>query len=53
MLDQVPGTDRGGAAAVYDALTASLRTTVWIVLLAGAVLAVVGVVGRVMTSRRA
>ncbi len=53
VLDQVPGTDRGGAAAVYDALTASLRTTVWIVLLAGAVLAVVGVVGRVVTGRRA
>ncbi|MDF6020097.1 hypothetical protein [Streptomyces sp. JH34] len=52
VLDQVPGTDRGAAAAVYDALTASLRTTVWIVLLVGAVLAVGGVVGRVLTGRR-
>ncbi|MFJ6853808.1 hypothetical protein ACIQM3_25320 [Streptomyces sp. NPDC091271] len=52
VLDQVPGTDRDGAAAVYDALTASLRTTVWIVLLVGAVLAVVGLVGRVVAARR-
>ncbi|WP_250288635.1 hypothetical protein [Streptomyces atroolivaceus] len=52
VLDQVPGTDRGGAAAVYDALTASLRTTVWIVLLAGAVLVVGGIVGRVVAARR-
>ncbi|WP_205019330.1 hypothetical protein [Streptomyces sp. HB132] len=48
VLDQVPGTDRAGAAAVYDALTASLRTTVWIVLLVGAVLAVGGLVGRAL-----
>ncbi|MEU0137794.1 hypothetical protein ABZ172_27715 [Streptomyces sp. NPDC006296] len=52
VLDQVPGSDRGGAAAVYDALTASLRTTVWIVLLAGAVLVVGGAVGRVLAGRR-
>ncbi|CAM5498510.1 hypothetical protein SATRM34S_03644 [Streptomyces atroolivaceus] len=52
VLDQVPGTDRGGAAAVYDALTASLRTTVWIVLMAGAVLVVGGIVGRVVAARR-
>ncbi|MEU5657558.1 hypothetical protein ABZ802_18315 [Streptomyces sp. NPDC047737] len=52
VLDEVPGTDRGAAAAVYDALTASLRTTVWIVLLVGAVLAVVGLVGRVAAARR-
>ncbi|MFJ4841988.1 hypothetical protein [Streptomyces sp. NPDC088746] len=52
VLDQVPGTDRDGAAAVYDALTASLRTTVWIVLLVGAVLAVGGLVGRVVAARR-
>lgn len=52
VLDEVPGTDRGAAAAVYDALTASLRTTVWIVLLAGAVLAVAGLVGRVTAARR-
>ncbi|MFG2587704.1 hypothetical protein [Streptomyces sp. NPDC048438] len=52
VLDQVPGTDRDGTAAVYDALTASLRTTVWIVLLVGAVLAVGGLVGRVVAARR-
>ncbi|MEV8226054.1 hypothetical protein AB0P41_08245 [Streptomyces sp. NPDC079167] len=52
VLDQVPGTDRDGAAAVYDALTASLRTTVWIVLLVGAVLAVGGLVGRAVAARR-
>ncbi|MFJ8861091.1 hypothetical protein ACIRD8_22015 [Streptomyces sp. NPDC102451] len=51
VLDQVPGTDRDGAAAVYDALTASLRTTVWIVLLVGAVLVVGGVVGRAVAGR--
>ncbi|WP_307126127.1 hypothetical protein [Streptomyces sp. B1I3] len=50
-LDQVPGGDRDGAAAVYDALTASLRTTVWIVLLAGAVLLVGGAVGRFLAMR--
>ncbi|MFE4449562.1 hypothetical protein [Streptomyces sp. NPDC056796] len=52
VLDQVPGTDRNAAAAVYDALTASLRTTAWTVLLVGAVLAVGGVVGRSLAARR-
>ncbi|MEU1486852.1 hypothetical protein [Streptomyces sp. NPDC005752] len=52
VLDQVPGTDREGAAAVYDALTAPLRTTVWVVLLVGAVLAVGGLVGRVLAPGR-
>ncbi|MFJ8920790.1 hypothetical protein ACIREK_15105 [Streptomyces sp. NPDC102415] len=52
VLDEVPGTDRDGAAAVYDALTASLRTTVWIVLLVGAVLVVGGLVGRFVAGRR-
>ncbi|MFH9465941.1 hypothetical protein ACH4LT_01365 [Streptomyces clavifer] len=52
VLDQVPGSDRDGAAAVYDALTASLRTTAWIVLLAGAVLVIGGVAGRNLTARR-
>ncbi|MDX3066355.1 hypothetical protein PV518_29965, partial [Streptomyces sp. ND04-05B] len=52
VLDQVPGSDRDGAAAVYDALTASLRTTAWIVLLAGAVLVIGGVAGRILTARR-
>ncbi|MFE9722208.1 hypothetical protein ACFYQ5_01010 [Streptomyces sp. NPDC005794] len=52
VLDHVPGTDRGGAAAVYAALTASLLTTVWAVLIAGAVLVVGGVAGRVVVARR-
>jgi len=52
VLDEVPGTDRGGAAAVYDALTSSLLTTVWAVLIAGAVLVIGGVAGRVVAARR-
>ncbi len=52
VLDEVPGTDRGAAAAVYDALTASLRTTVWVVLVAGAVLLAVGIAGRIVAARR-
>lgn len=52
VLDEVPGSDRGGAAAVYDALTASLRTTVWIVIVVGAVLVVGGLVGRYVSARR-
>ncbi|MEI7033895.1 hypothetical protein [Streptomyces pratensis] len=38
VLDEVPSSDRDAAAAVVDALTASLRTTVWVVLVVGAVL---------------
>ncbi|MGW8882954.1 hypothetical protein [Streptomyces sp. NPDC055749] len=53
VLDEVPDSDRDGAAAVFDALTASLRTTVWVVLLAGAVLAVGALVTRVLLTRRA
>ena len=53
VLDEVPAADRDGAAAVFDALTDSLRTTVWAVLLAGAVLAVGAVVTRVLLNRRA
>ncbi|MFE6036418.1 hypothetical protein [Streptomyces sp. NPDC056452] len=52
VLDEVPGSDRGGAAAVYDALTASLRTTVWIVIVVGAVLVVGGLAGRYVSGRR-
>ncbi|MGW0789812.1 hypothetical protein ACWD04_16500 [Streptomyces sp. NPDC002911] len=52
VLDQVPGTDRGAAAAVYDALTGSLLTTVWAVLIAGAVAVVGGVAGRAVVARR-
>ncbi|MGW1813437.1 hypothetical protein ACWCQM_07675 [Streptomyces sp. NPDC002125] len=52
VLDRVPDTDRAGAAAVYDALTSSLLTTVWTVLAVGAVLVAGGVVGRVVAARR-
>lgn len=51
-LDEVPGSDRDAAAAVIDALTASLRTTVWVVLVVGAVLLVGAVVARMLLGRR-
>lgn len=51
-LDEVPGNDRDAAAAVIDALTASLRTTVWVVLVVGAVLLLGAVVARVLLRRR-
>ncbi|MEW2066592.1 hypothetical protein [Streptomyces sp. NPDC007346] len=51
-LDEVPGSDRDAAAAVVDALTASLRTTVWVVLVVGAVLLVGAVAARVLLGRR-
>lgn len=54
VLDEVPDNDRDAAAAVVDALTASLRTTVWVVLAVGAVLLVGAVAARVLLrSRRA
>lgn len=52
VLDEVPGSDRDAAAAVVDALTSSLRTTVWAVLAVGAVLLVGAVVARVVLGRR-
>lgn len=52
VLDQVPGTDRDAAASVYDALTASLRTTVWTVLGVGAVMVAGGLAGRIVAARR-
>ncbi|MFJ5735547.1 hypothetical protein [Streptomyces microflavus] len=52
VLDEVPGSDRDAAAAVVDALTASLRTTVWAVLAVGAVLLVGAVVARMVLGRR-
>ncbi|MET8841780.1 hypothetical protein ABZW67_17000 [Streptomyces rubiginosohelvolus] len=51
VLDEVPGSDRDAAAAVVDALTASLRTTVWWVLAVGAVLLVGAVLARVLLRR--
>ncbi|MFF1644907.1 hypothetical protein [Streptomyces sp. NPDC058240] len=35
VLSEVPDSETAGAAAVYDALTGSLRTTAWIVFAAG------------------
>lgn len=52
VLDEVPGSDRDAAAAVVDALTSSLRTTVWAVLAVGAALLVGAVVARVVLGRR-
>ncbi|MEU3703256.1 hypothetical protein AB0E82_13275 [Streptomyces anulatus] len=52
VLDEVPDSDRDAAAAVVDALTASLRTTVWVVLGVGAALLVGAVVARVLLRRR-
>ncbi|MEU2759519.1 MULTISPECIES: hypothetical protein [unclassified Streptomyces] len=51
VLDEVPSSDRDAAAAVVDALTASLRTTVWWVLAVGAVLLVGAVLARVLLRR--
>ncbi|PCG81478.1 hypothetical protein CIB93_35210 [Streptomyces sp. WZ.A104] len=51
VLDEVPGRDRDAAAAVVDALTASLRTTVWVVLVVGAVLLVGAVLARALLRR--
>ncbi|MFF0287575.1 hypothetical protein [Streptomyces sp. NPDC005262] len=47
----VPGSDRDGAAAVYDALTSPLRTAVWIVLAAGLAVALCAVVARMWAAR--
>ncbi|MFF8500436.1 hypothetical protein ACF07L_07230 [Streptomyces anulatus] len=52
VVDEVPDSDRDAAAAVVDALTASLRTTVWAVLAVGAALLVGAVVARVLLRRR-
>lgn len=52
VLDEVPGNDRDAASAVVDALTASLRTTAWVVLVVGAVLLVGAVMARVLLGRR-
>ncbi|MFJ9622732.1 hypothetical protein [Streptomyces sp. NPDC101181] len=51
-LEEAPGQDRDAAAAVVDALTASLRTTVWVVLAAGAVLLVGALLTRLLLGRR-
>lgn len=52
VLAGVPGSDRDGAAAVYDALTSSLRSTVWIVLAVGLAVALCAVLARMWAGRR-
>ncbi|MFH9295399.1 hypothetical protein [Streptomyces sp. NPDC017520] len=52
VLDEVPDSDRDAAAAVVDALTASLRTTWWAVLAVGAALLVGAVLARVLLRSR-
>ncbi|MFH9135001.1 hypothetical protein [Streptomyces sp. NPDC017524] len=52
VLDEVPASDRDAAAAVVDALTASLRTTVWVVLAVGAALLGGAVLARVLLRSR-
>jgi len=51
VLDEVPDSDTGAAAAVYDALTSSLRTTVWVVLGLGLAVAVCAVAARIWAQR--
>ncbi|PZT72764.1 MULTISPECIES: hypothetical protein [unclassified Streptomyces] len=51
VLNEVPASDKAAAAAVYDALTASLRTTVWIVLGVGVAAAVCATAARYRTRR--
>ncbi|MFD8688092.1 hypothetical protein [Streptomyces sp. NPDC059651] len=51
VLAEVPGSETDGAAAVYDALTGSLRTTVWIVFGTGLAVAVCAVAARIWAQR--
>ncbi|MFD8823779.1 hypothetical protein ACFV1C_15620 [Streptomyces sp. NPDC059605] len=51
VLSEVPDGEADGAAAVYDALTASLRTTVWIVFAAGLAVVVCAVLARLLIAR--
>ncbi|MGC5005537.1 hypothetical protein [Streptomyces sp. DT203] len=51
VLARVSGSDRDGAAAVYDALTSSLRTAVWVVLAAGLAVALCAVFARMWAGR--
>ncbi|MFJ2877702.1 hypothetical protein ACIPJN_10260 [Streptomyces sp. NPDC086796] len=46
VLSEVPDSETAGAAAVYDALTGSLRTTVWTVFAVGLAVAVCAVLLR-------
>ncbi|WP_327368419.1 hypothetical protein [Streptomyces sp. NBC_01217] len=51
VLSEVPDSEAGAAAAVYDALTASLRTTAWTVFAAGLAVALCAVLGRLWAAR--
>ncbi|MFF2326562.1 MULTISPECIES: hypothetical protein [unclassified Streptomyces] len=52
VLSGVADGEKGGAAAVYDALTASLRTTAWVVFAVGLAVALGAVLGRLWAERR-
>ncbi|MEU6015371.1 hypothetical protein ABZ826_15350 [Streptomyces sp. NPDC047515] len=52
VLAEVPDGETGGAAAVYDALTSSLRTTAWIVFGTGLAIALGALLGRLWALRR-
>ncbi|MCX5342407.1 hypothetical protein [Streptomyces atratus] len=52
VLSEVPDGERGSVAAVYDALTGSLRTTVWIVFATGLAVALCAVLGRLWAARK-
>ncbi|WP_406382494.1 hypothetical protein [Streptomyces sp. NBC_01618] len=52
VLAEVPDSETGAAAAVYDALTGSLRTTAWIVFGTGLAVAVCALLGRWWVTRR-
>ncbi|MER7724858.1 hypothetical protein [Streptomyces sp. NPDC096323] len=52
VLAEVPGSERDAAAAVYDALTGSLRTTVWIVFGTGLAVAVCAMAARIRARAR-
>ncbi|MFB7548696.1 hypothetical protein [Streptomyces sp. NPDC056154] len=52
VLAEVPDSETGGAAAVYDALTGSLRTTAWIVFGTGLAVALGALLGRLWAVRR-
>lgn len=51
VLAEVPSSDTGAAAAVYDALTHSLHTTVWIVFGLGLAVAVCAAAARIWAQR--
>ncbi|MFG3525487.1 hypothetical protein ACGF8B_01985 [Streptomyces sp. NPDC047917] len=51
VLSEVPDSETAGAAAVYDALTASLRTTVWTVFGVGLAVALCAVAARLLVAR--